>query len=98
MRRSVALLGCLTLAFAQVKEAPTLPTLSEAEVTRLIATARSEVLLEMSVFDDRSIAEGYRVAVAERGPGGTSSRGEIRRRSGPLTSPGPPSCRGRGQD
>ena len=70
LRRSVALLGCLTLAFAQVKEAPTLPTLSEAEVTRLIATARSEVLLEMSVFDDRSIAEGYRVAVAERGARG----------------------------
>lgn len=41
--------------------------LSEAEVTRLIAGARSEVLLEMSVFDDRAIAEGYRVAVAERG-------------------------------
>lgn len=46
---------------------PETPTLSEAEVTRLIAAARSEVLLEMSVFDDRAIAEGYRVAVAERG-------------------------------
>jgi len=53
------------------------PTLSEAEVTRLIASARSEVLLEMSVFDDRAIAEGYRVAVVERGARGyILSRGE----------------------
>ncbi|PZA07624.1 hypothetical protein DNA98_07300 [Meiothermus sp. Pnk-1] len=46
------------------------PALSEAEVTRLLAAARSEVLLEMSVFDDRAVAEGYRVAVGERGARG----------------------------
>lgn len=65
MRRSLGVLLFFALVVAQGE-----PVLSEAEVTRLVATARSEVLLEMAVFDDRSIAEGYRVAVAERGARG----------------------------
>lgn len=64
LRRS--LVGLFLLCSLAVAET----SLSEAEVTRLIAAARSEVLLEMSVFDDRSIAEGYRVAVGERGARG----------------------------
>lgn len=67
-RPSLLVFLCLSMAVAQVKEET--PTLSDTEVTRLIAAARSEVLLEMGVFDDRSIAEGYRVAVAERGARG----------------------------
>ncbi|ADH62443.1 hypothetical protein Mesil_0510 [Allomeiothermus silvanus DSM 9946] len=79
-RLTVALLMGLSVALSASMDDPLsgraspvhqeAPTLSEAEVTRLIATARSEVLLEMSVFDDRAIAEGYRVAVAERGAKG----------------------------
>lgn len=65
MRRSLGVLLFFALVVAQGE-----PVLSEAEVTRLVATARSEVLLEMAIFDDRSIAEGYRVAVAERGARG----------------------------
>jgi hypothetical protein len=57
----------LLLALGLAQESP---SLSEAEVTRLLASARSEVLIEMSIFDDRAIAEGYRVAVAERGARG----------------------------
>lgn len=62
----LSLAGLFLLSSLAVAET----SLSEAEVTRLIAAARSEVLLEMSVFDDRSIAEGYRVAVGERGARG----------------------------
>lgn len=85
LRRS--LVGLFLLCSLAVAET----SLSEAEVTRLIAAARSEVLLEMSVFDDRSIAEGYRVAVGERG-----ARGYILTRwdsaeIGASYLPGPPS-------
>jgi hypothetical protein len=79
-RLTVALLMGLSVALSASMDDPPsrraspvhqeAPTLSEAEVTRLIATARSEVLLEMSVFDDRAVAEGYRVAVVERGAKG----------------------------
>jgi len=60
----------LLMGLAAVLASAEAPTLSEAGVTRLIATARSEVLLEMEVFDDRPIAEGYRIAVVERGSTG----------------------------
>lgn len=66
MRRSLGVLLLFALVVAQGE--PTM--LSEAEVTRLVGAARSEVLLEMAVFDDRAIAEGYRVAVGERGARG----------------------------
>jgi hypothetical protein len=44
--------------------------LSDAELTRLVAGARSEVLIEVSLFDQRPLAEGLRVATAERGARG----------------------------
>ncbi len=64
------LLSVLLFAGIGLAQAPATPTLSEAEVSRLVASARSEVLLEMALFDDRPVAEGYRVAVVERGARG----------------------------
>ena len=65
------LLSVLLFAGMGLAQTPATPTtLSEAEVSRLVASARSEVLLEMALFDDRPVAEGYRVAVVERGARG----------------------------
>lgn len=61
----------LAVVLAVVLAQPAEPvTLSDADLTRLVASSRSEILIQVSLFDQRALAEGYRVAVVERGARG----------------------------
>jgi hypothetical protein len=61
----------LVVVMAAVMAQPAEPvTLSDADLTRLVASSRSEILIKTSLFDQRALAEGYRTAVVERGTRG----------------------------